>query len=155
MKMRTASVLNVAFFFSDSGLNNADQNRRQVLKGTPAIESVKGGTYNLQIQIRDSTGNVMIGDNSNIDFQPSGKDMGSITSYLCGLSPKFLGLFTNVTLASIFRHKGEEVKKLGSASDCLKNAKQSGESLRGINLTIPKFALALLNYEQGRTKTHL
>ena len=43
------------------------------------IESVKGGTYNLQIQIRDSTGNVMIGDNSNIDFQPLGKDMGSIT----------------------------------------------------------------------------
>ena len=76
-------------------------------------------------------------------------------SYLCGLSREILGLFTNVTLASIFRHKGEEVKKLGSASDCLKNAKQSGESLRGINLTIPKFALALLNYEQGRTKTHL
>ena len=296
--------------------------------------SVKGGTYNLQIQIRDSTGNVMIGDNSNIDFQPSGKDMGSITEVdappmdmtnrttapvdvktqisttapvayiditannvivgdrneikmpsrsdrvstydslmrhrrpndtidfsqmngktecdrrlystpyrlpspgvapqleevfekmakmvdtlyplrdkgewnefdkklnllqseyesqpeikcflmlercvrltyqkrleearkiaddvlqivtneLYGLSREILGLFTNIALASIFRREGEEGKKLGSASDCLENAKQSGESLRGINLTMPKFALALLNYEQGRTKTHL
>ena len=65
--------------FSDSDLNSADQNRDQVLKGKPVIESVNGATYNLQIQIRDSTGNVLIGDNNNIDFQPSGKDMGSIT----------------------------------------------------------------------------
>ena len=65
--------------FSDSDLNSADQNQDQVLKGKPEIESVNGATYNLQIQIRDPTGNVLIGDNNNIDFQPSGKDMGSIT----------------------------------------------------------------------------
>ena len=40
--------------FSDSDLNSADQNRDQVLKGKPAIESVNGATYNLPIQIRDS-----------------------------------------------------------------------------------------------------
>ena len=309
---------------SDSELNSADQNREKA-----AIESVNGATYNLQIQFRDSTGNVLIGDNNNIDFQPSGKDMGSITEVdappmdmtnrttapvdvktqisttapvayiditannvivgdrneikmpsrsdrvstydslmrhrrpndttdfsqmngktecyrrlystpyrlpspgvapqlkevfeqmakivdtlyplrdkgewnefdkklnllqseyesqpeikcflmlercvrltyqkrleearkiaddvlqivtneLYGLSREILGLFTNIALASIFRREGEEGKKLGSASECLENAKQSGESLRGINLTIPKFALALLNYEQGR-----
>ena len=73
-----------------------------------------------------------------------------VTNELYGLSREILGLFTNIALASIFRREGEEGKKLGSASDCLENAKQSGESLRGINLTIPKFALALLNYEQGR-----
>ena len=65
--------------FSDSDLNSADQNRDQVLKGKPAIESVNGATYNLQIQIRDS-GIVLIGDNNNIAFrQPSGKDMRSMT----------------------------------------------------------------------------
>ena len=190
--------------FSDSDLNSADQNRDQVLKGKPAIESVNGATYNLQIQIRDS-GIVLIGDNNNIDFrQPPGKDMRSITevdappmdmtnrttapvdakTQISTTAPvtyvnitannvivgdrneikmpsrsdrvstydslEILGLFTNVALASIFRREGEEGKKLGSASDCLENAKQSGESLRGINFTIPKFALALLHYEQGR-----
>ena len=65
--------------FSDSELNSADQNRNQVGKGKPAIESVNGATYNLQIQIRDS-GIVLIGDNNNIDFrQPPGKDMRSMT----------------------------------------------------------------------------
>ena len=239
--------------FSDSDLNSADQNRDQVLKGKPAIESVNGATYNLQIQIRDS-GIVLIGDNNNIDFrQPSRKDMRSMTdnhvivgdrneikepydlpspgvapqllkvfkqmasivdklhplrdkgkwsefdqtlnllqseyesrpeikcflvlercvgltyrkrlekarkfaeyalkivnSKLDGLSREILHLLAHVALASIFRREGQEGKKLGCASDCLENAKQSGEKLRGINLTIPIYALGLLGYEQGR-----
>ena len=166
--------------FSDSDLNSADQNRDQVLKGKPAIESVNGATYNLQIQIRDS-GIVLIGDNNNIDFrQPPGKDMRSITEVdappmdmtnrttapvdaKTQISTTAPVTYVNITANNVIvgeRNEikmpsrsdrvGEEGKKLGSASDCLENAKQSGESLRGINLTIPKFALALLNYEQGR-----
>ena len=239
--------------FSDSELNRADQNRNQVGKGKPAIESDNGATYNLQIQIRDS-GIVLIGDNNNIDFrQPPGKDIRSMTdnhvivgdrneikepydlpspgvapqlvkvfnqmasivdklhplrdkgkwnefdqtlnllqseyesrpeikcflvlercvgltyrkrlekarkfaedalkivnSKLDGLSREILHLLAHVALASIFRREGQEGKKLGCASDCLENAKQSGEKLRGINLTIPIFALGLLDYEQGR-----
>ena len=166
--------------FSDSDLNSADQNRDQVLKGKPAIESVNGATYNLQIQIRDS-GIVLIGDNNNIDFrQPPGKDMRSITEVdappmdmtnrttasvdaKTQISTTAPVTYVNITANNVIvgdRNEikmpsrsdrvGEEGKKLGSASDCLENAKQSGESLRGINSTIPKFALALLNYEQGR-----
>ena len=219
-------------YFSDSELNSADQNRNQVGKGKPAIESVNGATYNLQIQIRDS-GIVLIGDNNNIDFrQPPGKDMRSMTdnhvivgdrneikepydlpspgvapqlvkvfkqmasivdklhplrdkgkwnefdqtlnllqseyesrpeikcflvlercvgltyrkrlekarkfaedalqivnSELDGLSREILHLLAHVALASIFRREGQEGKKLGCASDCLENAKQSGEKL--------------------------
>ena len=167
-------------YFSDSELNSADQNRNQVGKGKPAIESVNGATYNLQIQIRDS-GIVLIGDNNNIDFrQPPGKDMRSITEVdappmdmtnrttapvdaKTQISTTAPVTYVNITANNVIvwdRNEikmpsrsdrvGEEGKKLGSASDCLENAKQSGESLRGINLTIPKFALALLNYEQGR-----
>lgn len=185
-------------------VNSADQNRDQVLKGKPAIESVNGATYNLQIQIRDSS-IVLIGDNNNIDFrQPPGKDMRSITevdappmdmtnrttapvdakTQISTTAPvTYVYITANIVIVgdrneikmpsrsdrvstydSLMRHRRpndaigfsqmnggrEEGKKLGSASDCLENAKPSGESLRGINLTIPKFALALLNYEQGR-----
>ena len=68
-----------------------------------------------------------------------------------GTSRDVLILLANIALASTFRRGGEEERnELGSAFDCLERAQQSGENLRGIDATIPKFALALLNYEQGR-----
>ena len=63
--------------FSDSELNSADQNRKQVVKGKPTSESVNGATtYNVQVQFCD---NVIVGDNNNIDVVISGRDMGSIS----------------------------------------------------------------------------
>ena len=68
-----------------------------------------------------------------------------------GTSRDVLILLANVALASTFRRGGEEERtELGSAFDCLEKAQQSGINLRTINSTIPKFSLALLDYEQGR-----
>lgn len=54
----------------------------------------------------------------------------------------------NVASASIFRRLPK--KKLGKAFKCLEEAKESGERLKSVNLTMRKFALALLDYEQAR-----
>ena len=45
MKVRAASVLTVAFVSAQTNKNG---------KGKPAIESVYGATYNIQIHIRDN-----------------------------------------------------------------------------------------------------
>ena len=71
-----------------------------------------------------------------------------IHNELDGVSHDVLRVFANVALASIFRRQPK--KKMGKAFECLEKAKESSGWLKGINLTIPKFALALLNYEQGR-----
>ena len=54
-------------------------------------------------------------------------------------------VLVNVASASIFRRLPE--KNLGKAFKCLKDAKESGDWLKSVNSTVPKFALALLNYE--------
>lgn len=57
-------------------------------------------------------------------------------------------VLANVALASIFRRLPK--KKLGKAFNCLEDARESSERLTSVNLTMPKFALALLDYEQAR-----
>ncbi|PFX13944.1 hypothetical protein AWC38_SpisGene21937 [Stylophora pistillata] len=64
---------------SNSELNSEDNNGNQIVKGKPAVKSANSATYNLQIQIRDPTGSVMIGSNNNIDFHRSGQHMRSIS----------------------------------------------------------------------------
>ena len=59
-----------------------------------------------------------------------------------------LTILANVALASIFRRL--PMKKLGKAFKCLQDARESSKRLEGVTLTIPKFALALLDYEQAR-----
>ena len=69
-------------------------------------------------------------------------------STMRGASQDVLVVLGKVASASIYRrlHK----KKLGKAFKCLEDAKDSGERLKNINSTMPKFALALLDYELPR-----
>lgn len=67
---------------------------------------------------------------------------------ISGASQNALRVLGNVALASIYRRL--QRKKLGKAFNCLKVARESSEWLKGVNLTMPKFALALLDYEQAR-----
>lgn len=59
-----------------------------------------------------------------------------------------LRVLANVASASIFRRQPK--RKLGKAFKCLEKAKESAVKLKGLNLTIPKFSLAILTHEQGR-----
>ena len=70
-------------------------------------------------------------------------------SKISGASQNVLIVLGNVTSASIYRRLPK--KKLGKAFECLKEAKQRGERLKNINLTMAKFALALLDYELARS----
>ena len=55
-----------------------------------------------------------------------------------------LRVLANVASASIFRRQPK--RKLGKAFKCLEKAKESTVKLKDVNLTIPKFALAILTY---------
>ena len=59
-----------------------------------------------------------------------------------------LRVLANVASASIFRRQPK--RKLGKAFKCLEKAKESAVKLKGLNLTIPKFAVAILTHEQAR-----
>ena len=67
---------------------------------------------------------------------------------ISGTLQDVLRVLAKVASASIFRRipKKNREKALG----CLEDAMESSERLRSVNLTMAKFALALLNYEQGR-----
>ena len=67
---------------------------------------------------------------------------------ISGTSHDVLKILANVALASIFRRL--PMKKPGKAFKCLQDARESSKRLKGVNLTIPKFALAVLDYEQAR-----
>lgn len=69
-------------------------------------------------------------------------------SEISGASKDVLIVLGNVAYASILRRLPN--KKLGKAFECLEDAKESGERLKNVNLTMPKFALALLDYEEAR-----
>ena len=69
-------------------------------------------------------------------------------SKISGASQDVLIVLGNVASASIYRRLPKQ--KLGKAFECLKEAKERGERLKNINLTMAKFALALLDYELAR-----
>ena len=68
-------------------------------------------------------------------------------SAISGASQDVLTVLGKVASASILRRLPQ---KLGKASKCLEDAKESGERLKNVDLTMAKFALALLDYEQAR-----
>jgi len=68
-------------------------------------------------------------------------------SEISGAAQDVLIVLGKVASASIFRRLPKENEK---AFKCLEDAKESGERLKNVNLTMPKFALALLDYEQAR-----
>ena len=55
-----------------------------------------------------------------------------------------LRVLANFVSASMFRRQPK--RKLGKAFKCLEKAKESAGKLKDVNLTIPKFALAILTY---------
>ena len=67
---------------------------------------------------------------------------------ISGTSHDVLRILSKVASASIYRRLPK--RKLGKAFKCLEDARESSERLKSVNLTIPKFALALLDYEQAR-----
>jgi len=69
-------------------------------------------------------------------------------SKISGASKDVLIVLGNIASASIIRRLSN--MKLGKAFKCLEEAEQSGERLRNVNSTMPKFALALLDYERAR-----
>lgn len=69
-------------------------------------------------------------------------------SAISGALQDVLIVLGNVASASIFRRLP---KKLGKAFKCVEDAKESGERLKNVNSTMPKFALALLDYEVARS----
>jgi len=69
-------------------------------------------------------------------------------SKISGASKDVLIVLGNVVSASRFRRLPK--KKMGKAFKCLENAKESGERLNNVNSIMPKFALALLDYERAR-----
>lgn len=71
-----------------------------------------------------------------------------IESEFSGASQEVLRVLAYVTSASMFRRQPS--KKLGKAFKRLEKAKESAVMLKGVNLIIPKFAQAILSYEQGR-----
>lgn len=71
-----------------------------------------------------------------------------IESEFSGASREVLRVLAYVASASIFRRQPS--KKLGKAFKRLEKAKESAVMLKGVNLIIPKFAQAILSYEQGR-----
>ena len=71
-----------------------------------------------------------------------------IESEFSGASREVLRVLAYVASASMFRRQPS--KKLGKAFKRLEKAKESAVMLKGVNLTIPKFAQAILSYEQGR-----
>ena len=71
-----------------------------------------------------------------------------IESEFSGASREVLRVLAYVASASMFRRQPS--KKLGKAFKRLEKAKESAVTLKGVNLIIPKFAQAILSYEQGR-----
>ena len=71
-----------------------------------------------------------------------------IESEFSGASREVLRVLAYVASASMFRRQPS--KKLGKAFKRLEKAKESAVMLKGVNLIITKFALAILSYEQGR-----
>lgn len=71
-----------------------------------------------------------------------------IESEFSGASREVLRVLAYVASASMFRRQPS--KKLGKAFKRLEKAKESAVMLKGVNLIIPKFAQAILSYEQGR-----
>lgn len=71
-----------------------------------------------------------------------------IESEFHGASREVLRVLAYVASASMFRRQPS--KKLGKAFKRLEKAKESAVMLKGVNLIIPKFAQAILSYEQGR-----
>jgi len=69
-------------------------------------------------------------------------------SMISGASHDLLKVLANVASASIFRRLPK--RKLGKAFECLEDAKESVERLRNVNSTMPKLALAFLDYELAR-----
>ena len=67
---------------------------------------------------------------------------------ISGALQDVLRVLANVASASTYRRIPK--RKLGKAFSCLEDAMESSERLRSVNLTMAKFALALLNYEQAR-----
>lgn len=74
--------------------------------------------------------------------------VNSEESMISGASLDVLKVLGNVASVSIIRRLPE--KKLGKAFKCLEEAKQRGDRLKNVNLTMAKFALALLDYELAR-----
>lgn len=71
-----------------------------------------------------------------------------IENEFSGASREVLRVLAYVASASMFRRQPS--KKLGKAFKRLEKAKESAVMLKGVNLIIPKFAQAILSYEQGR-----
>ena len=69
-------------------------------------------------------------------------------SNISGASHDLLVVLANVTSAGIFRRLPK--RKLGKAFECLEDAKESAERLSNVNSTMPKLALAFLDYELAR-----
>lgn len=78
----------------------------------------------------------------------AGSALNIIWSEFSGASREVLRVLAYAAYASIFRRQPR--KKLGKAFKCLEKAKESAVMMEGVNLIIPRFALAIFSYEQGR-----